>query len=60
MFGYFILIKIINKTNIIKFKISLNSLSLPRTFMVQVVGLEPTLFRTRPLNVRVCHSATLA
>ncbi len=29
-------------------------------FLVRVVGLEPTLFRTRPLNVRVCHSATLA
>ena len=28
--------------------------------LVRVVGLEPTLFRTRPLNVRVCHSATLA
>ena len=29
-------------------------------YLVRVVGLEPTLFRTRPLNVRVCRSATLA
>ena len=28
--------------------------------MVRAVGLEPTLFRTCPLNMRVCHSATLA
>lgn len=26
--------------------------------LVGAVGLEPTLVRTRPLNVRVCHSAT--
>ena len=29
-------------------------------YLVRAVGLEPTLFRTCPLNMRVCHSATPA
>ena len=28
--------------------------------LVRMVGLEPTRSPTRPLNVRVCHSATTA
>ena len=32
----------------------------PKVFLVLVVGLEPTRSPTRPLNVRVCHSATPA
>ena len=32
----------------------------PKVFLVRLVGLEPTRSPTRPLNVRVCHSATTA
>ena len=35
-------------------------LSLSFRVVVRVMGLEPILSRTRPLNVRVCHSATPA
>ena len=33
---------------------------MPFSPLVRAVGLEPTLFRTCPLNMRVCHSATPA